>query len=77
VNNAVVTDKNAAWAEDQLRRSLTNYGAPPNALVTVANRESRIEAHVQYTVAVPLIVTTYEYKFDHTTRSSNLLSGGQ
>jgi hypothetical protein len=77
VNNAVVTDKNAAWAEDQLRRSLPNYGAPPNALVTVANRESRIEAHVQYTVPVPLLVTTYEYKFDHTTRSSNLLSGGQ
>jgi hypothetical protein len=77
VNNAVVTDKNAAWAEDQLRRSLANYGAPPNALVTVANRESRIEAHVQYTVPVPLMVTTYEYKFDHTTRSSNLLSGGQ
>ncbi|HZH32881.1 MAG TPA: hypothetical protein VEY11_19085 [Pyrinomonadaceae bacterium] len=77
VNNAVVTDKNAAWAEDQLRRSLVNYGAPPNALVTVANRESRLEAHVQYTVPVPLLVTTYEYKFDHTTRSSNLLTGGQ
>jgi hypothetical protein len=49
---------------------------PPDARITVANRESRIEAHVQYTVPVPLFVTTYEYKFDHTTRSSNLLSGG-
>jgi hypothetical protein len=76
VNNAVVTDKDARWAEDQLRRSLTSYGVPPDARITVANRESRIEAHVQYTVPVPLFVTTYEYKFDHTTRSSNLLSGG-
>jgi hypothetical protein len=76
VNNAVVTDKDARWAEDQLRRSLTSYGAPPDARVTVANRESRIEAHVEYTVLIPLLVTTYEYKFDHTTRSANLLSGG-
>jgi hypothetical protein len=76
VNNAVVTDKDARWAEDQLRRSLTSYGAPPDARVTVANRESRIEAHVEYTVLVPLLVTTYEYKFDHTTRSNNLLPGG-
>jgi hypothetical protein len=76
VNNAVVTDKDAGWAEDQLRRSLASYGAPPDARITVANRESRLEAHVQYTVPVPLVITTYEYKFDHTTRSSNLLSGG-
>lgn len=76
VNNAVITDKDARWTEDQLRRSLTNYGVPPNARVTVANRESRIEARVEYTVPVPLLVTTYEYKFDHTTRSSNLLSSG-
>jgi hypothetical protein len=75
VNNAVITDKDAVWAEDQLRRSLTSYGVPSDARVTVANRESRMEAHVEYTVLVPLLVTTYEYKFDHTTRSTNLLSG--
>jgi hypothetical protein len=76
VDKAVVTSKNAAWAEDQLRRSLPIYGAPPDALITVANKESRIEAHVQYSVPIPLLVTTYEYKFDHTTRSAYLLSGG-
>jgi hypothetical protein len=76
VDKAVVTSKNAAWAEEQLRRSLPTYGAPPDALVTVANKDARIEAHVQYVVPIPLIVTTYEYKFDHTTRSAYLLSGG-
>ncbi|HEV2800114.1 MAG TPA: hypothetical protein VGW12_06445 [Pyrinomonadaceae bacterium] len=76
VNNAVITDKDARWAEDQLRRNLTSYGAPPDARISVANRESRIEAQVQYTVPVPLVVTTYEYKFDHTARSNNLLPGG-
>ena len=76
VNNAVITDKNAVWAEDQLRRNLASYGVPADARVTVANRESRLEAHVQYSIPVPLLVTTYEYKFDHTTRSINLLSGG-
>jgi hypothetical protein len=76
VNKAVITDKDASWAEDQLRRSLASYGVPPDARITVANRESRLEAHVQYTIPVPLGITTYEYKFDHTTRSSNLLFGG-
>ncbi|HEY9401060.1 MAG TPA: hypothetical protein VIQ24_00100 [Pyrinomonadaceae bacterium] len=76
VNNAVITNRDAPWTEDQLRRNLTTYGAPSNARVTVANRESRIEARVEYTVPVPLLVTTYQYKFDHTTRSNNLLSGG-
>jgi hypothetical protein len=76
VDKAVVTSKNAAWAEDQLRRSLPMYGAPPDALVTVANKEARLEAHVQYSIPIPLLVTTYEYKFDHTTRSAYLLSGG-
>ena len=76
VNNAAITGKNAQWAEEQLRKNLTEYGAPPNTRITVANRESRLEAHVQYTVPIPLFVTTYEYKFDHTTRSSNFFTGG-
>jgi len=75
VDNAVVTDKNAPWAEDQLRRSLATYGAPGNALIAVANREARLEAHVEYTIPIPLVVTTYEYKFDHTARSSSLMTG--
>lgn len=76
VDNAVITGKDARWTEEQLRRNLETYGVPDDAVVTVANRESRIEAHVEYTALVPLLVTTYEYKFDHTTRSNNLLSGG-
>lgn len=76
VNNAAVTDKNAAWAEDQLRKNLKNYGVPADALVTVANREARIEAHVEYSIPVPLVVTTYQYKFDHTARSANFVTGG-
>jgi hypothetical protein len=76
VDNAVITGKDARWTEDQLRRNLATYGAPPDARITVANRESRMEAHVQYVVPVPLLVTTYQYVFDHTTRSSNYLSGG-
>ena len=75
VDNAVVTDKNAAWAEDQLRRNLKNYGAPETALITVAAREAHLEAHVEYSVPIPLLVTTYEYKFDHTARSAGVMTG--
>ena len=77
VDNAVITGKDAPWTEEQLRRNLAAYGAPSDAAVSAAKRESRIEAQVQYSVLVPLLVTTYEYKFDHTTRSNNLLSGSQ
>ncbi|HEX8636093.1 MAG TPA: hypothetical protein VF703_18240 [Pyrinomonadaceae bacterium] len=76
VNNAVITGKDARWVEDQLRRSLTTYGVPPDARVTVGTRESRVEARVEYTIPVPLLVTTYQYKFDHAARSNNLLSNG-
>lgn len=76
VDKAVYTDKNAPWAEDQIRRNLTIYGAPANALVGVANREARLEAHVEYSIPIPLLVTTYEYKFDHTARSSSLMTSG-
>ena len=76
VDNAVITSKDAQWAEDQLRRGLATYGAPSDARVTVATRESRMEAHVEYAVPVPLLVTTYRYVFDHTARSSSYLSGG-
>jgi hypothetical protein len=76
VDNAVITGKDVRWTEEQLRRNLAAYGVPADARVTVANREARIEARVEYAVIVPLLVTTYEYKFDHTTRSSNYLSGG-
>jgi hypothetical protein len=77
VDNAVVTDKNAAWAEDQLRRNLKNYSAPETALITVANREAHLEAHVEYSVPIPLLVTTYQYKFDHTARSAGVMTGGR
>jgi hypothetical protein len=74
VNKAVITDKNAQWAEEQLRKSLPEYGAPPDTLITVINRQSRLEANVQYTVPIPLLITTYEYNFNYTTRSSNFFS---
>lgn len=77
VDNAVITDKNAAWVEDQLRKNLKNYDAPETAHITVANREGHLEAHVEYSNPIPLLVTTYEYKFDHTARSSSILTSGR
>ena len=76
VDNAVITGKDVRWTEDQLRRSLATYGVPSDARVTVATRESRMEAHVEYAVPVPLMVTTCRYVFDHTARSGSFLSGG-
>jgi hypothetical protein len=76
VNTAVITNKNAQWAEEQLRKSLPEYGAPPNTRITVVNRESRLEANMQYTIPIPLLITTYQYKFNYTARSSTFFYGG-
>ena len=76
VNNAAVSDKGKGWVEQQLRAALAEYGAPPDARVSVVSRDKRLEARVVYTRTVPLVVTDYQYHFDHTVRSSGFFAGG-
>lgn len=76
VNNAAITSKSAAWAEQQLRANLDDYGLPPDADIQTSTSEGRITARVQFTVPLSLLVTTYQYKFDHTAKSATLLTGG-
>lgn len=76
VNNAAFADKKAAWVEEQLRKNLPAYDVPVNARINVANVNARMEARVQYVIPVPLVVTIYQYNFDYTARSANLLPGG-
>lgn len=70
VNNAAMTDKNPAWIEKQLRDALDDYGLPPDATVKSGVRDGRLEAEVSFTRTIPLIVTSYQYTFDKTVRSS-------
>jgi type II secretory pathway component PulM len=70
VNQAAYTDKNAAWVEQQLRKSFADYDVPADAVVRAVVNNSRIEAQVQFTRAIPLAVTQYSYRFDKTVHSS-------
>jgi hypothetical protein len=76
VNNAAYLSKTPAWVEQQLRANGDDYDMPRDALIEAGERDGRMQAHVQFTRPIPLIVTTYQYKFDHTVKSSALTSGG-
>jgi hypothetical protein len=76
VNTAAITDKKPAWVEQQLKTALPDYDVPPEAVVTSAINRGRIEAQVQFTRTIPMIVTQYKYDFDKTVRSSTSAAGG-
>jgi hypothetical protein len=76
VNNAAVTDKNPAWVDQQLKKSLAEYDVPPDAVVKTIVRDGKLETQVQFTQTIPLVVTEYHYSFDKTVRSSTGVTGG-
>ena len=76
VNQAAWLSKKPDWVEQQLRANADDYGLPRDALIEAGERDGRMQAHVQFTRPISLIVTTYQYKFDHTVKSSALTSGG-
>jgi hypothetical protein len=74
VNNAVYTDKNATWVEQQLKKSSPDYDVPADAVIKATINDGRMEAQVQYARAIPLAVTEYHYRFDKTVKSSSSVS---
>jgi hypothetical protein len=62
------------WVSDQLKKSLGEYGIPPDAIITPAQRDGRIEVRVQYTHLIQFPGYPYVYEFDHTARSTPFLT---
>ena len=63
------------WVETQLRAGAREHGlAPEDLTLDVRNVEGRIVARVQWTRPVKLPGFIYEYKFDHTAKSSGFLN---
>jgi len=77
VNNASLTDKNPAWAEEQIRRGLEDHGVPEDAEIKAVVNDTRLEATVRYTETVSLLFTDYEYDFDKTVRSTTAVTGAK
>lgn len=62
------------WVVQQLRASSKEYNIPADAYINVQKEEGRVAARVQWTRPVRLPGYTYQYKFDHTARSSGFIN---
>jgi hypothetical protein len=62
------------WVTQQLRVAGKDYDLPPDMNVSVQKEDGRITARVQWSRPIPLPGFVYEYKFDHTVRSSGFIN---
>ena len=63
-----------SWAGEQLMKSGAEYDVPPNAIITPAQRENRVQIRVQFVRPIEFPGYTYNYEFDHTVRSTAFLA---
>jgi hypothetical protein len=61
------------WVKDQLMKSAPDYHVPPDAVITPALRDQRVEVHVQFTRPISFPGFTYNYDFDYTAKSTAFL----
>ena len=71
---AGTTNNPAAWATEQLTKSAPEYDVPPDAIITAALKDSRLEVRVQYVQPIEFPGYTYNYEFDRTVRSTAFLT---
>ena len=62
------------WANEQLVKSMPEYDVPTDAVITLAQRDSRLEVHVQFVRPIEFPGYTYNYEFDHTVKSTPFLN---
>ena len=62
------------WVDAQIRAAAPEYGLPPDTAVSVQRETGRLSLRVQWTRPVKLPGFTYDYKFDHTARSSGFIN---
>lgn len=63
-----------AWAGEQLVKIGPEYDVPPNAVVTPATRDQRVEIRVQFVRPIEFPGYTYNYEFDYTVKSTAFFS---
>jgi hypothetical protein len=73
VDMATAQGYEAGWVKDQLTKSGPEYHVPPNAIITPAVRDNRIEVRVQFSRPISVVGFTYNYDFDYTAKSTAFL----
>ena len=74
VDVAVTQGYESAWVSDQLRKSGRELHVPDNAIITAAQKDSRVEVRVQFTRPIVFLGFTYNYDFDYTAKSTAFLT---
>ncbi|HYV25030.1 MAG TPA: hypothetical protein VE969_07300 [Pyrinomonadaceae bacterium] len=65
--------KDSVWVKDQLTKLGPEFHVPPDAAITGAQREGRLEVRVQFTRPISFPGYTYNYDFDHIVTSGSFL----
>jgi hypothetical protein len=58
------------WIQDQLEKSKAEFHVPPEAIITPAKADNRMQVRVQFTRPISFPGFTYNYEFDHTAKST-------
>jgi hypothetical protein len=74
VDLAATQGKDTAWVGEQLKKSGAEYHVPADAIIAPTQNENRMEVHVQFTRPISVPGYTFDYKFDHTAKSSTYWS---
>ncbi|HLM59141.1 MAG TPA: hypothetical protein VK422_23755 [Pyrinomonadaceae bacterium] len=64
----------AEWVETQLKAAAREYDLPAETQVSVQNEAGRMAARVRWERPVSMPFYVYQYKFDHTARSSGFIN---
>jgi hypothetical protein len=73
VNRAAAMGQSGEQLKAQLKSNFNDYGVPESATITTSRNAGRMEATVQFTRPIPLPFYIYEYNFDHTVTSTDLM----
>jgi hypothetical protein len=74
VDVAVTQGYESGWVKDTLTKLGPEYHVPPNAVITPAQRDNRVEVRVQFTRPISFAGINYNYDFDYTARSTAFLT---
>jgi hypothetical protein len=73
VDAAVALGHPPEWIKTQLQKSASEYSLPEDALIEPLRQGDKYEVRVQFKQPIEFPGYTYEYTFDHTSKSKDFL----
>lgn len=73
VDAAVALGHSPDWVQAQLLTSAPEFDVPPDAEIVPEKKDQRMEVTVRFTRPIEFPGYTYEYTFDHTAKSTDII----